>query len=80
MKFGCYLRKFVEDRWSFDFDGFNKILRVVAATTLRKFCDEDALKVEYFPQKYINYTSNQKHIIKELEIFRWMLSFDTMVK
>ena len=59
---------------------FKKISRFVVATTLRKFHDEDAVKVDRHPQKYVNYTSNQKHIIKELVIFRWMLSFATMVK
>ena len=59
----------MEDRWSSDFAGFNKILRVVAATTLREFHDEYGVKVDHHPQKYVNYTSNQKHIIKEIVIF-----------
>ena len=63
-KFDCYLRKFVEDRWSSDFAGFKKISRLVVATTLRQFCDEHAMKVDHHPQKYVNYTSNQKHIFK----------------
>ena len=70
----------MEDRWSYNFVGFKKISRVVAATALRKIRDEDVVKVDHHPQMYINYTSNQKHIIKELVIFRWMLSFATMVK
>ena len=69
----------MEDRWSSDFVGFKKILRVVVAKTLRKFHDEYSVKVDHHPQKYVNYTSNQKHIIKEIVIFRWMLSFATMV-
>ena len=68
-KFGSYLRKFVEDRWSSDFAIFKKISWVVASTTLRQFRDEDTVKVDHHPQKYVNYTSNQKHIIKELVIF-----------
>ena len=59
----------MEDRWSYDFAGFKKISRVVVATSLRQFHDEDVVKVDHHPQKYINYTSNQKHIIKELVIF-----------
>ena len=70
----------MEDRWSFDFARFKKISCFVAATTLRKFCDEDAVKVDHHPQKYVNDTSNQNHIINELVIFRSILSFSTTVK
>ena len=50
-KFGWYLRKFVEDRWSSGFTGFKKISRVVAAIALRKFRDDDVVKVDHHPQK-----------------------------